>query len=87
MSYRVELSAAGRRAFDALDKSVQRRLQPRIDALGENPWPPGCVKLAGFENVWRVRAGDWRIVYAIDDRGRLVIIDMVGHRREVYRGY
>jgi mRNA interferase RelE/StbE len=55
-----------------------------IDGLAVNPRPPGAVKLAGRDD-FRVRVGDYRVVYAVDDSERLVIVARVAHRREVYR--
>jgi mRNA interferase RelE/StbE len=52
--------------------------------LSENPRPAGCKKLRGFKDTWRIRIGDWRVVYLIDDVAKLVTITRVAHRREVY---
>jgi mRNA interferase RelE/StbE len=48
--------------------------------------PPQCVKLAGHESLYRLRVGDWRIVYAVDDARRFATVTIVAHRREIYRG-
>ena len=61
-------------------------LDAAILALAENPRPSGCVKLSGLENLWRVRVGDYRILYSIEDQQLIVLIVSVAHRREVYRG-
>ena len=53
-------------------------------ALADDPRPAGCKKLKGYKDLWRVRAGDWRVVYIIDDVATLVTITQVAHRREVY---
>ena len=68
-----------------LPKSDNRRIVTRIEALAENPRPHGCEKLAG-SSAYRIRQGDYRIVYTIDDGLILVEIIRIGHRREVYRG-
>ncbi len=57
----------------------------RIVGLSENPSPPGCEKLAGRENRYRVRQGRYRIVYSIEDRVLMVYVVKVGHRKDVYR--
>jgi mRNA interferase RelE/StbE len=57
----------------------------RIKALAGDPRPNGCEKLAGASNAWRVRQGDYRILYTVDDETRVVDIFKIGHRREVYR--
>ena len=75
-------------AADELGRSPKReliRLIERIRSLGENPRPFGCEKLSAQER-YRIRQGNYRIVYSIDDDGRTVQIFKIGHRREVYRG-
>lgn len=57
---------------------------PRIQRLADNPRPPGCRKIVGSENDWRIRVGDYRIVYEIDDSGHKVIVFHVKHRKDVY---
>jgi len=56
-----------------------------IQGLARNPRPPGCRKLTGAENDWRIRAGDYRVIYAIADVIRVVRVHRVRHRREAYR--
>ena len=63
---------------------MRDRLQAVIDALATEPRPTGTVKLAGRDD-FRIRVGDYRIVYAVDDVERLVIVARIAHRREVYR--
>jgi mRNA interferase RelE/StbE len=83
--YHLEFSSRAARAFRNLPADIQRRLDPAILALAENPRPPGCVKLSGEESLWRIRVGDYRIVYQIRDDVLLVLVVKVGHRREIYR--
>jgi mRNA interferase RelE/StbE len=85
MRYRIEYSPRGRRQFRALSRQVQQRLTPRIEALAEEPRPHGVIQLAGEEGLYRIRVGDYRIIYAIKDDVLLVLIVSVGHRSEVYR--
>ena len=85
-AYRAVVPTAVQRTLGKLPKNRQRQIQLRIDALAEDPRPPGCVKLTGQENLWRVRVGDWRIIYEVHDDRRVVIILIVAHRRESYRG-
>jgi mRNA interferase RelE/StbE len=68
-----------------LPKADNRRITARIEALAENPRPKGCEKLAG-SSALRIRQGDYRIIYTIDDGTVVVEVIRVGHRREVYRG-
>jgi mRNA interferase RelE/StbE len=84
VSYRVELTPAAQRQIDKLPRSVQRQVIERIAALANEPRPAGCVRLSG-EEVRRVRAGDYRVVYAIEDASLLVTIVKAAHRRDIYR--
>jgi mRNA interferase RelE/StbE len=86
MLYRVEFKPPAERAFRGLPRAVQKRIRQHIDALGENPRPPGARKLAGSEDLWRIRVGDYRVVYTIRDDILLLLVVRVAHRREVYRG-
>ena len=83
--HRIEFSSGAAREFRKLAPDIQRRLDPAILALAQNPRPPGCVKLSGEESLWRIRVGDYRIVYQIQDAALLVLVVKVGHRREVCR--
>lgn len=62
-----------------------QRVMGRIRGLADDPRPPSCEKLAGMANGWRIRSGNYRVVYTVDDRAQVVTITRVGHRREVYR--
>jgi mRNA interferase RelE/StbE len=70
--------------MDALDDALFARIDRKILALAENPRPHGCKKLRGYKDQWRIRVGDWRVLYAVDDAVKLVSITRVAHRREVY---
>ena len=85
MSYAVRLDMRTRKALDRLPGDLYGRLIRKLEALQENPRPMGAEKLAGPEDLYRVRVGDWRIVYAIRDRDLVVIVIRIGHRRDVYR--
>jgi len=63
---------------------MRERIGKAIDALAADPRPPGAVKLAGHDD-FRIRVGDYRVVYAVDDTERLVLFARIAHRREVYR--
>ncbi len=82
--YIVDVSAAAEAQIDALDGSVRVRVIRRIQDLKEDPRPAGCKKLAGSE-LWRIRIGDYRVAYRIEDARLLVLVVRVGHRREIYR--
>jgi mRNA interferase RelE/StbE len=83
-SYSVEVKPSARKELEALPDSVLARVVKKIESLGHVPRPTGCKKLKGDKDQWRVRAGDWRIVYIIDDTAKLVSVTRVAHRREVY---
>jgi mRNA interferase RelE/StbE len=68
-----------------LPESIHDRIVRAVDALSRNPRPPGCRKLTGSENDWRIRVGDYRVIYEIADTKRIVRVNRVRHRREVYR--
>jgi len=70
--------------LDALDDALFARIDHKILVLAENPRPAGCRKLRGYKDLWRVRVGDWRVLYAIDEVAKRVSIIRVAHRREVY---
>lgn len=85
MTYRVELSPSASRQFRKLDGSARRRVQGAIELLKDEPRPSGAKKLVGGDGEWRVRTGDYRIVYEIHDDVLLVLVLAVGHRREIYQ--
>lgn len=85
MSYRIEFTPSAARAFRKLPALIQGRIAPKIDALAENPRPHGVEKMGGHENRYRVRVGEYRIIYVISDGSHLVTVAVIGHRREVYR--
>ena len=84
MTYTVILSPDARRQFLKLPRALQERLQPRIDALADNPRPPGVKKLKGYRDYWRIRVGDYRIIYTIQDDRLIVTVLRIGNRRDVY---
>ena len=80
----VEVSRRAAKAVTSLDKPLRRKILAAIDALSGDPRPAGGKKLAGQE-TWRIRVGDYRIIYEIHDQVLLVIVVDIGHRREIYR--
>jgi mRNA interferase RelE/StbE len=82
--YSLEIKRSAQKELDALDDAPFARMDRKILALAGNPRPAGCKRLKGHRDQWRVRVGDWRAVYIIDDAARLVTITRIGHRREVY---
>jgi mRNA interferase RelE/StbE len=85
--YRVLIKPSAAKEIDAIGaKKDRQRIVARILALADEPRPVGCEKLAGAEGRYRVRQGQFRVVYAINDTSHTVEVVKVGHRREVYRG-
>ena len=85
MVYTVEFSSGAERDFRKLAREIQLRLRPRIDALADHPRPAGAKKLSGGHELWRIRVGDYPIVYELRDRILVVLVVRVAHRREAYR--
>jgi mRNA interferase RelE/StbE len=86
VTYAVTLSPAAVRQLRKVDASARRRIEAAIELLADDPRPPAATRLVGGAGEWRVRTGDYRIVYEIHDGQLLVLVLAVGHRREVYRG-
>ena len=85
-AYSVEIRRSAARELERVEPRAQRqRLVARIRALVEEPTPPGSQKLAGSRSAWRIRQGDYRVVYEIVEAERRIVIVKIGHRREVYR--
>jgi mRNA interferase RelE/StbE len=82
--YAVEFLPSAARELSKLEPAVRRRLARRIDRFAQDP-RGGAVKLRGAEDVWRVRVGDYRIVYQVHDDRLLILVIRIGHRRDVYR--
>lgn len=85
MNYRVTLKKKAEKELAQLPKNSCLRIAQIIDRLSENPRPPGTKKLYSKKNWWRIRAGDYRILYEIDDSEELITIFRIGHRKDVYR--
>ena len=85
MSYTIEFSHKAARQFKGLSKSIQARLKPKIDALAESPRPRGTEKLKGEEDLYRIRVGDYRVIYQIRDKSLIVLIVKIGGRKEIYQ--
>ena len=83
-SYSLVIKKSAERELRAIPKKDLARVVDRAQVLADNPRPRGSEKLSG-EEWYRIRQGDYRIVYAIDDEARIVEIVKIGHRREVYR--
>lgn len=83
--YDVELSPAAERSLRKLDRAVQTRILKVLSLLRDTPRPSAAKPLVGHPGLLRVRTGDYRIIYRIENQRLLVLIVTIGHRREVYR--
>ena len=83
--YRIDVSATAERQLRKLEPEARARIVDAIKNLASNPRPRGSRKLRGYEDVFRIRTGVFRIIYSIEDDRLLIIILKVGHRREIYR--
>lgn len=86
MTYRVTVAPAVARQLRKLDPPVRRRIQAVLELLSADPRPPSATQLVGGTGEWRVRTGDYRVIYEIADDELLVLVLRAGHRREIYRG-
>jgi mRNA interferase RelE/StbE len=83
-SYALRFVRSARKDLERLDDATLNRIFTRIEALAGAPRPPGCRKLRGAQDLWRIRIGSYRVVYQIDDASRMVEIRAVGDRKDVY---
>ena len=83
--YSIEIKTSVEKDLETLPDDLLARIFPKIEALSQLPRPAGCQKLRGYKDQWRIRVGDWRVVYIIDDSSSHITITRVAHRREVYK--
>lgn len=86
MPYQVIVPKPVQKQLDSLPHDVRDRIVKRLLILKENPRPPGCIKLKGHENEYRIRIGDYRVRYEIRDRESVVLLLHCKHRKDVYKG-
>ncbi len=84
-TYRVEFTPAAEKQLKDLDKPFQMQVFRRIEKLADDPRPQGVEKLEGQEGIYRIRSGNYRILYTINDKALVVVVIRVGDRKEVYR--
>jgi mRNA interferase RelE/StbE len=83
--YALVFARSARKELESLPVQVVDRILPRIEDLVDLPRPVGCRKLTGELNLWRIRIGDYRVIYSVDDQDRLIDIVAVRHRKDAYR--
>ncbi len=86
-NYTVQFSRSQRKMLDRLPSRVREHIESEINALAIEPRPRGTSKIKGEANSFRIRVGDYRIVYEVDDAARTVKVRTLGHRSAVYRGF
>ena len=84
MTFRISLAPSAARQLRKFDPQVRRRIEAALELLAVDPRPPAAIQLVGGSGEWRVRTGDYRIVYEINDGELLVLVLHVGHRRDIY---
>lgn len=82
--YEVFLSKAARKQLDTLPLFISNKILEDISDLSSSPRPAGCKKLKGYKKVWRIRIGDYRVIYEIEDKRLRILIVAVGHRKDIY---
>jgi len=85
MRYKIVINSKTEKMLSKIEKSIAVRIRDKIRLLSEHPRPSGMTQLKGYDNAFRIRVGDYRIIYEIDDDRVLILVVNVGHRREVYR--
>ena len=85
MTYRIEWRPHARKAFLALDKPVRRRIGEAVEGLAADPRPAAAKMITGAHGVLRIRVGDYRVLYTIDEGQLIVLVLDAGHRSEIYR--
>ena len=85
MSYRIEFVRSSAKAYSRLDPVLQRRVDRELSRLSETPRHPGVIRLQSDDELYRVRIGDLRLLFSVEDQVLLVLIVKIGHRGSVYR--
>ena len=82
--YKIQFDKSADKELDKLEKDILNRIWVKIKLLADNPRPPGCKKLAISDNLWRIRIGDFRVIYRISDKIKTVTIAEIKNRRDAY---
>jgi len=85
MSYQIQIKRSAQKELEALPKREQRRIIRTLEALSEEPRPPGARKIVGGEDLYRLRVGDYRVVYQIKEEIFTIWVIRIGHKRDIYR--
>jgi mRNA interferase RelE/StbE len=85
VDHRVEFKPSAAESFRSLDRSIQRRFSAKLESLKQNPRPPNARKLQGENDLYRIRTGDYRLIYQVQDQILLILVLAVGNRKDIYR--
>lgn len=86
MAYLIETELKVIKQMGDLPREMQKRVNQKVKGLAEDPRPPGVEKLETFKDAYRIRVGDYRVVYRVDDASAIITVVRVGHRRNIYQG-
>lgn len=82
--FRVSITSRAERDLKRLDRPIKNRIVSAISTLASDPRPPGCLKVRSEEGVWRIRVGDWRVGYQVNDKASEVLVVRIAHRSDFY---
>jgi mRNA interferase RelE/StbE len=85
--YSITFARTARKELENLRPHDADRVLKKIELLGENPRLPGTIKLHGVKNLWRLRLGDYRVIYSINDSAKTIDVSLIRHRRDVYQDF
>jgi mRNA interferase RelE/StbE len=83
--YSITFARSARKELEKLPANVAERILEKIESLAGSPRLPGAIKLQGRKNLWRMRVGDYRVIYSIDDSSKTIDVSIIRNRRDVYR--
>ena len=84
VEYTILFNRSAEKELDSLEKILIKRIVPKIDGLAQDPRPRGCRKIVGEKNLWRIRIGDYRVIYVINDAEHTISVTGVRHRSKAY---
>jgi mRNA interferase RelE/StbE len=85
ISYKITFSRSAFKEIESLDNQLVSKIIDKIENLESSPKPKGCIKIQGHHNLWRIRSGDYRIIYSVDSQNNIIDIIAVRHRKDAYR--
>lgn len=85
--YKIEISLSAEKALKKIPKNDLKKIIEVIQILAINPFPEGCRKLSGEENAYRVRQGNYRVIYEVDGKKLIILVFKIGHRKDIYKKF